>query len=234
MCLVLSIVSNGQYYRKGKTASSGGGTPPSGSIVLADTLGYASQWDGTITQSFTVSNTSNRYMLVFGSGADNVKPDSAYYGTQKMTYIDSSIISGVAIRADAFGLVAPTIGTANLVLYYSQSQLRSMMIKVFSGVNQTTPHGTPEKSNSVWGSILSSTVTSATNEVVTDFVVSVYVSGVLYTPDAGQTKQVNREGLDNTYLPWASSSAPGTLSTAMGWTLNSGACAVQLAIPLKP
>jgi hypothetical protein len=101
----------------------------------------------------------------------------------------------------------------------------------FSGVNQSTPLGTLATANGT-NSTPSVAVTSATDELVIDFMYSGYIN---ITAGADQTIVWEHDNTDNT--SGGSSTEPGTTSVTMSWTLaNTGWDTRWLigAVPVKP
>jgi len=227
--------ASGQKYNMVHYAWADTTTPaaPAAEIALVDTAGHAISWDYNLTKSFTTSNTTNRYLIVFTSSMNKVVTDSVKYGTQKLVLLDSIGLPAQNHRLEAWGIVAPTVGTANIVSYSTVQAARSLAAMVYSGVNQTTPTGSTDHDGSTNTDAMGVTVSSATGEVVVDCVASTNMSFITATPAAGQTKTVSWS-LSSGYSSLSASQKAGAASTDMTWGFSGTGFVWQIGVALKP
>ena len=197
-------------------------------ITLRDSVTYWNNWDADPVASLTVSSNTDLYMLIFVMRGSNavIPPDSAKYGAQVLSQVDS-IKEGGDDRIDVFGLADPTVGTANAQVWYGASSQTSMYVVVFSGVNSL---GTPVNFADNWGTAPSIDVTSATGELVIDVIHS-NTAGATHTEGAGQTEIT--EYVRGTARGFAISTEAGAATTTMSWTVTASAL-TQIGVPLKP
>lgn len=174
----------------------------------------------TLTHSYTMGSVTNGYLLVgVWSRLDAGEPtvSSATYNGVAMDILQTLQVASGG-RLTLCGLKNPASGTHNIVITMSGS-ISKMGIGVTSwgGVNQTTPTGTPVTNSGDNSTPATVTVSSATGEVVVDFVFSwqVPVSG----PQVGQTQRFARQLGNGNFNIYGSSKA-GAASTTLGWDLN--------------
>ena len=220
-------------------------TAPLGNSAGAITKDGSTSTGATTSTSLTIPHTTgggaNHLMLVsvVSGNVSGALPNATavtYNGTA-LTSV-TQIASSSRLRTQIFSLLAPPSGTANVVITLTNANSNPVTASVstFSGVNQTTPLGTPVtkapgKSNST-----SITVTSATGELVYD---TIAVDGdssnaaQLPTPGASQTSFWTTT--PSTYVYAAASTAPGAASINMTWTWPGvkQECAIA-GVPIKP
>lgn len=175
----------------------------------------------------TVANQSNRIILGGLTWSDNTKTvDTFQYNSVVMTAIDSANANNTSIAVKR--LVAPATGSNTVQLSLNNTSAFIVgMASSYYGVDQTTPLGTSAKNNSTTGNP-STTVTSATGELVVDFVADVDGASQL-TAGAGQTER----GRAVNVIALEISDENGAASVSMDWTHTSGEWN-QIAFPLKP
>lgn len=229
---IISIISfssqcDAQRYLLKKTVADGGGA-----ITLVDTAGYVSSWTQNTTQSLTVSNSTNRVLIVFSMDYQS-SPTAGAYGAQSMTLIGK--VGNANDTVSAWKLVNPTAGTANVVMTNDGNNARSLACLVFSGVNQTTPTGTLDGATANWTNTLTgTTVSSASGEVVIQCCETNGGDGMLLTATSGQTKRMGWEGAANGSLGFVVSSQAGAASVSTGWTIAVQGNTTMAAFALKP
>jgi hypothetical protein len=189
---------------------------------------------------FTVSNNSNRFMMVQDggvfTGAGWAKYDSVKYGSQKFTLIDSAgSPSFGGGRRDLWGLIAPTVGSDSIRFYSSQSQMwNSAIVTVWKNVNQTTPFTDANKTwtQNNWGTSVGPTnVTSATGGLVVSIFTSV-VSGD-WAPTAGDSQTTLMTMTGNSSHTAGVATKAGAATVAISWSVNANATIGMWGIPLN-
>ena len=156
------------------------------------------------------------------------------YGGVSLTFLAAITESGNKNRAELWYLLAPTTGTANVVLTMGANKVFVAGATSFSGVSQGTPFGTPVTVEGSGGAS-SVTVSSAANEVVLDVVAFRDRTGG--SENSGQTARwTNTNGSGSSDAWGGSSTEPGAASVTMGWT-SSGAGAGEfsaIGVAIKP
>ena len=186
------------------------------------------------TYSHTCSGT-NRYLLVYVL-------EMIIYPSASVTFngVSVPLIAGPTYNPDnsmllsIYGMAAPSVGTANVVVSLSDSSLLSTFATSWNGVNQTTPveaipsiygqaNGTPFYSSSM-------TLASSASDMVTDFMCSRYAPTP--TQNAGQTFLTSGTTF-STINPAASSYIVGASpSQTTGWTFPSCDDSIQGAVSM--
>ncbi len=176
----------------------------------------------SLTWSHTVGSGTNRILIV---GVSLVRGDatvsSVTYGGVSLTSIGALSDSGNNTRMEMWKLVAPTAGTASIVVTLSAAKRIVGGAVSFTGVNQTVPHGT-FASNSLSGggsSTPSVNVSGASGELVID---TLATQGDADPATASQTQQWSRDtssgsGAD---VIGGGSTKAGASSVTMSWTLS--------------
>jgi hypothetical protein len=108
-------------------------------------LSAASAAVSSLTFSHTVNSGSNSILIVSVGGSDSVTPGNCIptgvtYGGVSLTKVGSATETGAGNGASVWYLLAPTVGTANVVVTFGASIATSQAgsISLF-GVHQTTP-----------------------------------------------------------------------------------------------
>ncbi len=169
--------------------------------------------------SFThvVANQANR-VLYLGVGLDansgsNVTNTPTCDGSN-MTELTGSPLANAdsTIRLRVYRFVAPAVGTVTIAFTVNTVGWNVMAMAVsMYGVDQTTPDDTIATSTGTTGTAVSASVTSASGELVLDFV----TANRNLTVDASQTARINDNS--NTIRGGASTEA-GAATVSMDWT----------------
>jgi hypothetical protein len=207
--------------------------PSGGSPPAVDAVSNGTSAVDTFTVPHTTSGTQ-RLMLV-GVSLDpnqNETVSSITYNGTAFTYVGSATYSNDA-RAEIWRLVAPDIGTHDVVITFSDYLDYGAVagVMTFTGVNQTTPLGTFVGANGSSAGPATVDVSSATNELVFDTVSCETCTSL--TVGAGQTERWNlsQSGL---YAMGAGSTEPGAATVTMSWALGSADYWAIGAVPIKP
>lgn len=211
---------------------------PAAGITLDSSQYNSNSFSGsTINIAHTVSG-SNRYLIVAMSRVNTVV-DSVTYNGVAMTKIGSTIqLTAIDnTMLDMWGLVNPATGTNNVSITPGATDgphTVRIVISSWTGVNQTTPIGTPGSTtkNSQADELISTTITSATGEVVVDAMAT--YSRAATKDDSSQTLlgssgNTGTAGIDASYKA-------GAPSVTLGWNWsglgNQGSA--QIVVALKP
>lgn len=193
------------------------------------TLDATSVVTGTRVISLSVAHTvtaGNDRILMVGVGFNN-NPDTAIvasvtYGGVPATFVASAINSNDA-RSELWQLLAPTVGTANVVVTLSELPNSNTGFVVgnasFFGVDQAVPLGSV---GTAFGTDALATVTiaSAVNELVWS-IGSAEDSGALLTAGAGQSVLTNDQGGSGSRRTESGTSTkPGAVSVTNTWALS--------------
>ena len=172
----------------------------------------------TLSWSQTVNSGNNRLLIVGISLRQKASiVSSVTYGGVALTNLVSvRIMNGVEI----WGLVAPPIGTANVVVNWSGTSDMVGWSSAFTNVNQASPVGETGATGGGSSAPPSVAVNAASGDLVVD-TVSTWGDALPLTPGTGQT-QICNDGI-STAKPagrGASSYEAGVGSTIMSWTLR--------------
>lgn len=204
-----------------------GGSPPA-----IDTVSTGTSAVDSYTFSHTTSGTL-RLMLV-GVSLDNESYEtvsSITYNGAALSFVDSVAQSNDA-RVEIWRLIAPSIGTHDVVVTFSENLAYGSVAgaMTFTNVHQTTPLGTFASAN---GTSTAATVdvTSATGELVFDTIVC--ETCISLTVGGGQTEHWNLSQAGS-YAMGAGSTEPGAATVTMSWTLGTVDYWAIGAVPIKP
>jgi len=200
---------------------------------LANNFGYrfavgfdvASSSFSASASSLTYSHTStgSNLMLVTGGGERNAGTTNTYNAVSCTAL--TSRTNGAA-NARQWYLSGPATGANNVVTTFGTSAYSTSITTTFTGVDSTigTEAGGTGSSTSV-----STVVTSATNELVVDYVSHGVATSM--TIGAGQTLRGSQVINANTQ---AVSTEPGAASVTMSWTTGVSSVWAHTAFPMKP
>jgi hypothetical protein len=172
----------------------------------------------TLTWSQTVANGTNRILIV-GISLIGVNPiASVTYGGVPLTLI-GAVNRGTTNRTEMWSLLAPPVGTANVVVTMSVAGRVAGGSTSFTGVDQTTPLNTFASANGQ-STTPAVNVPSAAGQLVVDTVTGPGDATPL-TPGAGQTQrwQTTAGGGSNP-LSGGSTKAGAAGTVPMTWTMG--------------
>lgn len=147
---------------------------------------------------------------------------SVTYNGVAMTQVGTATVSNVTTYM--FSLTAPPSGAQNVIASWTGSQSGWMHTRTYTGVDQSTPKGTPVTATGT-STTPSVTATSAVGELVVD----VTTANAALTIGAGQTSRY----IETTVVATGGSEEAGAASVVMSWSQASAAWA-SVAVPLKP
>lgn len=196
-----------------------------GFVILVDPASNVTTNSGdasSFTHSHTVSGTDR--LLVVEVALNNGAPDktvsSITYAGQSLTQLTEAVNTNNNVpRVEVWYLVAPPIGTHNIVVTLDDINEVAIGAISYTGVDQTMPiDGTVTAQGT--STSVSVSVSSETNDLVQDVMAS-RAQG-LPSVGANQTELWNVEmggnGITNYF--GAGSTEPGALSVIMNWTLT--------------
>jgi hypothetical protein len=169
--------------------------------------------------SHTVSG-SNRLLLVmvqWNQPSNSETVSSVTYGGTALTQVGSNVIaggSGLDRCTALFRLIAPTTGTATVVVTMSTSLTFLASAVSFTGVDQTTPLGTPSTATTTTAATLQTTTSSAASNLVFS-AATVRTTGSLTVPSTSEWNVLI--GTNNRYGGSVQSGAASVTST-YSWT----------------
>lgn len=208
------------------------------SIFAAIAVDATSSTSGASVSSLTFSHTVGsgaERMLIVGVALRKNGPvvSSVTYGGVGLTLIASQLDGGADHRAELWYLLAPTSGTANIVVTLSATVDATAGAISFAGVNQTAPLGSVAGSQGT-DQTPSVTIVSAVGEVVADVMSANGDSGAVAV-GANQTQQWNQNtGTSDANEFGAQSTEAGAASVTMSWSLTNANKWAILAVPIKP
>ena len=213
----------------GVLGSSTNGSGPAGEGITLNSTSSASTAGAAtnLTWSHTVSNGNNRILTV------SICIDSTSGQSTSVTYSGTALTlvgryTSVKHTLEIWRLVAPPVGTTNIVASFSAAMGAIGGAVAYNGVHQSTPTGTFQAASGS-GSPASVDVSSALDELVIDAMIT--DANCTVTPGAGQTQRwYKASGFDRLAT---GSSETGAVSVTMSWT---GVCDdwTIAAVPLKP
>lgn len=170
----------------------------------------------TSTVSWTHDAEGSHRLAVVGVswGLNAATISSITYGGVPMSQVVTRNNTTKNVQIALWKLVAPPTGTQTIVVTFSSSVGGNIMAGAvgFTGVDQTTPTGTPMSSTG-GGNSIATTVTSGTNEVVIDTVVS---DGNPSSLSAGSSQTTLWTGHQNIWI--GASVKAGAASVMMTWS----------------
>jgi hypothetical protein len=173
----------------------------------------------TKSWSHTVSG-SNRLLLVmvqWNQPNNSETVSSVTYGGTALTQVGSNVVaggSGLDRCTALFRLTAPATGTANIVVTMSAACTFFAGAVSFTGVDQTTPLGTPQTATTTTAATLSTTTSSAASNLVFS-AATIRTTGSITVPATSEWNVLI--GTNNRY---GGSVQPGAASvtTTYSWT----------------
>ena len=223
-----------------------GGTTISVDATDSGTTGATSA--STLTVGHITGNGANRLMLVtviIGDGVDasgsaisNVI--SIVYGAQALSFVGAVVDTSPALRTEIWRLLAPSIGSNNVVITLSGAQPIAAGATTFFNVDQTTPLGAFVSTNSIAAQPATRPVVVSSSGVGELVYAAVGVDGdgaatppPTPTIGAGQTQLWTQTAQNRIY--GASSTQPGAASVTNSWTWagNNQQWTIA-AVPIKP
>jgi len=194
--------------------------------VKTETLSAANAQSQTV--SYAVSAGSDRLLMVRVSydteGAD-LSGTTVTYGGVSLTLLDTQTS---AVSADQgvqiWYLIAPTVGTANVVIDLASTTEFSHCLSVidaWAGVDQTTPFGTTTKIAETAGSFTSTSISvaSVADDLVVDVIATFFNGVITITNGAGQSSDAEEEN-NNIITTGASREIAVGTSTDLEWTFS--------------
>jgi len=203
--------------------------------VAVDATGHGNNSTGstTVSCSVTVGSGSNRYMTILVSirGAQTVSGITV--DGVAATQVASARANVTVASADRWYIKNPNSGTITVTATLSASAVAAIGVISFTGVDQTTPHGTAVAATGS-SAAPSVTVTSATGEVVVGGFAQKASATTTTTAGTGQTKQWDEPNVNST-LNAADSTENGASSVVMDWStgINSDSWAAT-GLSIKP
>lgn len=166
----------------------------------------------SLTVSFTVSSNTNRILIVSVTSKDK-NITSVKYGGTNLTQV--ALLSQNSMRSGLYYLIAPTAGTANVVVAVASSSSVSASISEYRNVDQTTPFSNTAsakgKSNSP-----SLTMTSNTDEFILASISTIQENP---TPGSGMT-EISESASGNSYNNFSRKN--GASSVTLNYSFVSG------------
>jgi hypothetical protein len=185
------------------------------------------------TGSHTVTG-ANTYALVavlraYGDLAQTYSVNPAFNGVPMTKIADSGASPNGWFNAEVWELVAPTTGAITWTYAAAGGDRSAIIIRTYTGVDQTTPRGTAVTGNG-YNTAPSLVIGSEAGGLVSDFIGEWDVASTWATTGSNSliTHVVNASGGDN-----ASSDIAGAASVTMSWAQISGKDWGAVAVPIK-
>lgn len=206
--------------------------------VTYDTPAVASGNAGSVTIAYTVAGSDRALevgVALWDLAGVAVVSSVTWNGTpltQKKT------ARSVLVSADIWQLIAPAVGSFNVVVTFSVTAKFVVGVQALRGVNQTTPtrrHASFTGSSTTPAATITSTVEHDTYDVLAANELS--ADSLTATAGASQTQNWNAKtaGLPNARnVLGASSNKAGAVAGAMSWTLSASTDWVLLIMDVLP
>ena len=209
---------------------------PQGSAGGADSSCVTATNVATRTWSHPVSSGNNRILIVGIALADNSQTVSSItYGGVALTRITTSVARNTV---DLWRLVAPTVGTANIVANWTGNKDMAGWSGTFTNVDQTNPIGNSQIANGNNGTP-TVTVSAASGDLVVDMLSANGDAGTV-TIGGGQTLICSGQtGTGTGDCRGFSSYEAGAASVTMSWSQTANkdwdiaAAVLKVAAPLQ-
>lgn len=206
---------------------------------VAATTASTATYDPSLTLSVVVSSGSNLLLFVAVNqrGGTANDPTGITYGGTALTMVSSSSVKagGNPSWGSFWTLIAPTVGTANLVVTTPSGGAKLVVVATtYTGVDQTTPVGTPATTTGS-GASQSATVSSATGEVVIGALIHADGSTIAVTDGGSQTRRALVDtGSGGGDCDIEVSEKAGASSTVVSWTTSPAIAWGTTGVALKP
>lgn len=173
--------------------------------------------------SHTHVTTGSNMILIASFALMNGKTISSatYNGT---TLTQKTVVDG-SLEAELWYLISPATGSQTFAFVTTPNTAYTLAVNSWTAVDQTTPFGTVVTGTGSAVTSGSIVVSSATNEVVIDLIVT-YVD---CTVGSGQTERASKSDFYSAHT----SSEAGAASVTMSWTFSSDDYSM-IGVPLKP
>lgn len=204
-------------------------------IALNDTTTYVftDGGAGSLTHSHTVAGSDTFMLIGFCMGTDQGWGTVAYNSVSLGSAIATIGNSTNQVFIEVYALVAPADGTHDVTATRTGSNdgRLVMITRSYTGVDQTTPYGTPA---TAYASEANPTVdvSSAVDELVSDFM-AMFGGGSVPAVGGGQTERVNSINDIGDGFGGSSDEAGGTTVT-MSWSGGKGLIAPLLGCRSSP
>ncbi|MEZ5327485.1 MAG: hypothetical protein R3F19_20740 [Verrucomicrobiales bacterium] len=209
----------------------------SSAVSVDATSSKAVENSASTTLAHTTGAGTNRLMLVGISaytGSATTQVSSVSYAGQNLTFVgrrrDGTSGTGNITLTEVWRLVNPPSGAGTISVSLNASSFGWIVgATTFTGVNQSTPLGTPVLTSGSTGTP-TATVNSASGELVFDVIAREWPGSA--TPGAGQTERWDRSDPDD--ILGASSTEAGASSVTMSWSTDVNTYPwSQVAVPIK-
>jgi hypothetical protein len=171
--------------------------------------------------STNVSHTasgSNRLAVAHVSSTPNSSTISSItYNGSAMTLVNTSVETDFELRASLYRYIAPGTSSQTCAINFSGAAYGALGVTSYTGVDQTTPISNSSIANGDNDSA-TVTVTSATDEMVTDIVC--FFNNNVGTPAVGAAQTSRFYTKDSWGDAGVASTEAGAASVTMSWTLN--------------
>lgn len=185
----------------------------------------------TPTWSHTVPSGANRLLVVqVGLRAFQTVTGITYGGVALTKLGAVQYAAGNFARAEIWYLVAPAVGTANVVVSISGAEVVEAAALNFVNVNQTTPLSAMVSASGLGGSSASVDVASVDGDLVVDVLVK---EGSTLSPGAGQTSRWALSADGNWKGGGSTEDAGATATTTMSWSLTGANAWVLAGVAVK-
>jgi uncharacterized repeat protein (TIGR01451 family) len=188
--------------------------------VAVDNSSNASGNAASLTFPHTVNPGANRVLIVGVSLRDGATPATGVtYGGIPMTPIGTVSILNWLTRTSIYGLVAPPVGAANVVVTLGGTNRIVAGATSFTGVDQAAPWGA-FTSNLGFGNAPTVAVAAVAGGMVFD-TTSIYRGGIVPAAGAGQTAQwTGNDGPAASGVSGGGSTEPGGGTVTMSWAFG--------------
>jgi len=181
----------------------------------------------TCTHNASGSNRAAYCVISHENGSTDVDAVSATYNSVAMDVLFTDTATNASRHIRAFRLVAPDTGSQSVVFSWGgTNRAFSAICASFTGVDQADPDDAHSVTAQPEGTTVSTTVSSATGDMVMDAVVA--GSGLTMSVNNGNT-EINQIFVGQTANGIGASYEAGAASTETGWLSGSTAVLIHWA-----
>ena len=133
---------------------------------------------------------------------------------------------------EVWRLIAPTNNTGDITVTFDASDSVACAAYLMNGAHQTTPNDTIQSTGAAANTTISDTISSATDEIVFDFLTHVDGEGTspVCSPNQTGTRNSPAPWSNNQYDCYASGQEVGATTSTMGWDQDGAADAMVIMV----
>lgn len=207
---------------------------------MAIAFDTVSNGNASATTSITWSHTATGsnlvvYVAAIISTGDGIDPSSsATYGGEAMAKLDSVGLASSEVLV-LFRKAGPLTGAQTVLVSWTGSFSAKGGSASYTGVDQTTPEGTPVKDSTNAATTATIDVSSAADKLVVDFLANRNATDAEdFVAGGGQTERLESDHSSANFLHMMISEETGAATTTMSWSWTTSSRRYQIGISVNP